>query len=684
MKKGLLGKWLIIVLPLVAAGILLFPTFRASQLDKQRQELVNAKNESALAAFDKEYGETLRKNKEQSLKLGLDLRGGMYVTLEADIIRLLEESAMRDAVDDVFLETLEQTRRQVESSNTEDVLAAFLKNFDATARPKGRKLFSYFDTGDNRDLSEEAIVKRLERNIREAIDQAIEVVRQRIDKYGVAETTIQKQGTRRIVIELPGVSNQEEVRSLLQTTARLEFKLLRNNAQIVRAFYAIDQLLKNKGQQIAADSGAIAADSSPTVAASDSAAAQSSTATVAKDAEKDPYAGLTDEQKVAKFRQDYPFTSLFATYYNPPGENQQPVPVIYEKNEFPEGDYSFQIPEESLAKYQKIMERSDVRRIIGNEYQVLLSAKPEPFFERQGAKIYYIYAVLAKPELTGDVIADAQATFDPTTNAPMVMMDMNADGATSWARITGANVKKRIAIVLDDRVYSAPTVQNKITGGRSQITGSSTIDEARLLEIVLKAGALKAPVKIVEERIVGPSLGEDSIRKGIISGVIAALLVVLFMILYYATAGILADIAVLINVVLVVALIAAFGGTLTLPGIAGLILTLGMAVDTNILVFERIREELLRGRSLRSAVDEGFKRALSAILDSNITTMMTGAILYYLGTGPIRGFAVTLMIGIAITFFTGITLSRAFFEILLARGMETFNLGQPASASEKS
>ena len=556
-----------------------------------------------------------------------------------------------------------------------------MKNFDATARPKGRKLFSYFDTGDNRDLSEEAIIKRLERNITEAIDQAIEVVRQRIDKYGVAETTIQKQGTRRIVIELPGVSNEEEVRSLLQTTARLEFKLLRNNAQIVRSFYAIDQLLKNKGQKPAADSGATA-EAQTAVAAGDSAATQSSSATVTNKAEKDPYAGLTDEQKVAKFRKDYPLTALFATYYNPPGENQQPVPVIYEKNEFPEGDYSFQIPEESLAKFQQIMERPDVRRIIGNEYQVVLSAKPEPFFERQGAKIYYIYGVLAKPELTGDVIADAQATFDPTTNAPMVMMDMNADGAASWARITGANVKKRIAIVLDDRVYSAPTVQNKITGGRSQITGSSTIDEARLLEIVLKAGALKAPVKIVEERIVGPSLGEDSIRKGIISGAIAALLVVLFMILYYATAGILADIAVLVNVILIIALLAAFGGTLTLPGIAGLILTLGMAVDTNILVFERIREELARGRSLRSAVDEGFKRALSAILDSNITTMMTGAILYYLGTGPIRGFAVTLMIGIAITFFTGITLSRAFFEIILARGVETFNLGQPASPSE--
>lgn len=678
LKKGLLGKWLIIVLPLLAAGLLLFPTFRASQLEKQRLELVKAKNETALATFDKENGEALRKNKEQSLKLGLDLRGGIYVTLEADVIRLLEESAMRDAVDDVFLETLEKTRQQVDAGGDDDVLPVFLKNFDAIARPKGRKLFSYFDAGSNRDLSEDAIVKRLERNINEAIDQAIEVVRQRIDKYGVAETTIQKQGTRRIVIELPGVNNEAEVRSLLQTTARLEFKLVRNNAQIVRTFYAIDQLLKNKGVDVSASTTATAAAAS-TTATTTAASTATASAGGADSAKKDPYAGLTDDQKREKFKKDYPFTSMFVTYFNPPGEGQQPIPVIYEKNEFPEGDYSFQIPDESVQKFEEIMARADVRRIMGTEYQAIISAKPEPFFERQGVKLYYIYGVLAKPELTGDVISDATATFDPTNNAPMVMMDMNADGSASWARITGANIKKRIAIVLDDRVYSAPTVQNKITGGRSQITGSSTIDEARLLEIVLKAGALKAPVKIVEERVIGPSLGEDSIRKGIISGAIAALLVVLFMILYYATAGVLADLAVLVNITIIIAVLAAFAGTLTLPGIAGLILTLGMAVDTNILVFERIREELHHGRSLRAAVDEGFKRAFNAILDSNITTMITGAILYYLGTGPIRGFAVTLMIGIVITLFTGITLSKVFFELILSRGATTFNLGQPAS-----
>lgn len=683
MKKGVLGKSLIIVLPLIAVGILLFPTYRAYDLETKRQDIVNTKNEAALATFDKEYGESLRNARDKRVKLGLDLRGGIYVTMEVDVVRLLEESAMRDAVDELFLEVIQKTHQQAESETDDDILTMFRKNFDAIARPKGRSLFSYYDSGDNRDVTEEAIIKRLERNITEAVDQAMEVIRQRIDKYGVGETTIQKQGTRRIVLELPGVRDEGEVRQLLQTTARLEFKLVRNNAEIVRAFYQIDQLLKAKR------SGTAAQSTTSTVAVADSAkpASQqdtSKTTAAATDStqkdttRKDPYAGLTDEQKRQKIKEDYPFTSMFLTQYK---QAERLVPVGYEKNEFPEGEYYFQLPGEFVPEFEKIIARPDVRRLITSEYEIVIAAKPEPAYERQGVKIYDVHALKAESELTGDVIAEARATYDPTTNAPMVIMDMNADGAERWARITGANVKKRIAIVLDGRVYSAPTVQNKITGGRSQITGSSTINEAQLLEIVLKAGALKAPVKIVEERVVGPSLGDDSIRSGLLSSAIAAILVILFMIVYYVKGGIIADLAVMINILLVVAALAAFGGTLTLPGIAGLILTLGMAVDVNILIYERIREELRHGRSLRAAVDIGFSRALNAIIDSNITTTITGIILYYLGTGPIKGFAVTLLIGIVMTLFTGVMVSRAILELLIARGVTSFNFGQPEYSS---
>jgi SecD/SecF fusion protein len=680
LKKGSIGKWLTIVLPIIVIGVLLFPTYRAQDLESKRQELVNAKNETALAAFDKENAESLRKAKDSKLKLGLDLRGGVYVTMEVDIVRLLEESAMRESVDETFLDVIAKTREQVDgTANDEEVLTVFRRNFDAIARPKGRSLFSYYDSGDNRETTEDAIVKKLERNITEAIDQAMEVVRQRIDKYGVSEVTIQKQGTRRIVLELPGVRDEGEVRQLLQTTARLEFKLVRNNAEIVRAFYQIDQVLKGKLVAALDTSAAAQTDSAKAArATADSTAAAIAAADTSK-ARKDPYAGLSDEQKRKKIKEDYPFTSLFLTQYK---NGDKYVPVPFEKNDFPEGEYMFQVPGEFVAEVEAILARPDVRRVLTSEYQVLVGAKPNPFYDKQGVKIFEMYGVKGESELTGDVIAEARATFDPTTNAPMVMMDMNSDGAERWARITGANIKKQVAVVLDGRVYTAPTVQNKITGGRSQITGSSTIDEARLLEIVLKAGALKAPVKIVEERVVGPSLGEDSIRSGLISSAVAALLVVLFMIIYYVTAGMIADVAVIINIALVVAILAAFGGTLTLPGIAGLILTLGMAVDANILIYERIREELARGRSLRSAVDEGFSKALTAILDSNITTFITGLILYYFGSGPVKGFAVTLMIGIAMTLFTGIMVSRAMFELILARGATQFNLGQTTAAAE--
>jgi preprotein translocase subunit SecD len=313
--------------------------------------------------------------------------------------------------------------------------------------------------------------------------------------------------------------------------------------------------------------------------------------------------------------------------------------------------------------------------------EILPGAKPEIIKDNKGKeyKILSFYGLKRDPELTGEVITDAVATYDPTTNQPIVTMSMNSDGAEKWAKITGANIKKRIAIVLDNLVYSAPVVQQKIVGGNSQITGMSSPEEAKLLKIVLKAGALKAPVQIVEERIVGPSLGEDSIQKGIQSLLLAALLVLLFMIAYYSVAGLYANIAVLINVMLIIGIMAAFQGTLTLPGIAGIILTVGMAVDANVLIYERIREELEKGRSMKSAIDEGFSKALSAILDSNITTFITGLILYFFGTGPIQGFAMTLMIGIITTLFTAILISKALFQITLNMGATNISFGQPKS-----
>lgn len=702
--KKYFGKILLVVVPVIAALVLLYPTYQASQLEqKERQAIAQAKkagNSSdsleIMEKFKKQYGEALKTAKARRLKLGLDLRGGMYVTMEVDVVKLIEETAQNETIDEIFKDVIAKTRKEASASD-EPALDIFLRNFNNIARPQGKSLLNYFDVGDVREASEEKIIASLNENIDKAIDQAQEVIRQRIDQYGVSEPNIQKQGTRRIMLELPGVTNQDEMRSLLQTTARLEFKLVRNYKEIVQAFYKIDKLLSEKiksGKGLSTEEPLSMLDTQkkdttnlvnkPAEAKKDTTklAQKSDTTKVDttktdKDTAKDPYAGLPPEEAQRRYALDHPFTTLFSTFFVP-GKNQNIIPIYYTSDQFPEGEYIFRIPKDSIGKFQVLLNRPDVAALIPADLEILIDAKPDTRLKQnQNIEIYDFYALKKEPELTGEVISSARASFDPTTNQPVVLMSMNTDGAESWARITGANLQKRIAIVLDNRVYSAPTVQSKITGGNSQITGMANAEEARLLEIVLNAGALKAPVQIIEERVVGPSLGEDSIRSGLNASLVAVILVVLYMIFYYGLGGAIADFAVILNVSLVLSVLAALGGTLTLPGIAGIILTVGMAVDANVLIFERIREELDNGRSIRSAIDEGFRKALSAILDSNITTFFTGAILYYLGTGPIQGFALTLMLGILGTLFTAIVVTRAIIELFMAKGATSFDFGQP-------
>ncbi|GIV50355.1 MAG: hypothetical protein KatS3mg038_0876 [Candidatus Kapaibacterium sp.] len=651
--KGKVGKVLTIVIPIVLAIFLLYPTWRAQQMAAERASLDSA----AQVQWDQANGEDFRKEKLRALKLGLDLRGGMYVTLEVDVVRLLEEAADRAAIDETFERVIEETRRQAERSD-EEVLDIFLRNFDRIARPQGKSLVTYYELVDVRDISEERIIERLKRDINEAVDQALQVIRQRIDKFGVTEPTIQKQGTRRILLELPGVQDEREMRQLLQTTARLEFKLLRHGSDVLYAFLNIDRFLAGKG--------ATAAD---TALGADTARSRDTTARAAKDtASKDPYAGLSDEEKAAKFRREHPFLSLFAGQVLI-GERYQPFDIA--ESVIPklpaDAEYYFLTNEDGKRQLQAILARPEIRRMLPADVEIAFSAKPERGSENTPNRTYAMYVLKRDPELTGDVVTDAYATFDQMTNRPMVLMYMNSEGAERWAKITGANIGKRIAIVLDGEVYSAPVVRSKITGGSSQIEGMANVEEAKLLQIVLKAGALKAPVKIIEERVVGPSLGEDSIRSGISAALIAFALVVLFMVAYYSMGGVVAVIAMLINVMLNLGILAGFGGTLSLPGIAGIILTLAIAVDANIIIFERIREELHRGRSVRASVDEGFRHALPPIIDSHVTTFLTGLILFVLGYGPIQGFATTLMIGILTTLFTSIIVSRAIIDLWLAR-----------------
>lgn len=674
--KKLWSKYLIVIAPLLIAAYMLYPTYRYSELIAERDAL--AGDSLALDEWENENLKALETARNQRLKLGLDLRGGMYVTLEVDVVRLIEESADPLSVDETFQSVIEKTRHETMVSDA-NVIDVFLKHFRAT----GKSLLAYFTLGAVSDPTEEAIEAKLRRDTDGAIDQAVEVIRQRIDKYNVAEVNIQKQGARRLVIELPDVKDEKEIRSLIQTTARLDFRRVLSDKQLIRSFHMIDKMLSSSGVKTdttgesadatTADTSSAAAVSASDTSSTDTAVAANG-ATSDDSAQKDPYEGLSDEEKVRRYRQDHPFTSLFETYFI---NNNQTVPVAYVEDNYPDGDYSFYITERYVRRFNEMLQRPDVRAVLPADRVVMLAAKSEKrIAEQQGINIFRFYGLSRESELTGDVIVDAWESFDPTNNQPMVMMNMNTEGSERWGRITGANIGKQIAIVLDDRVYSAPVVQNKITGGSSQITGMDSPAEANLLSVVLKAGALKAPVQIIEERVVGPSLGEDSIRRGMISSIISFAFVILFMLVYYMLGGAVADLALLLNGVLIIGLMAGFGFTLTLPGIAGIILSVAMAVDANILVFERIREELAMGRALKAAVDAGYSKAMSAIIDSNVTNILSGIVLWQFGTGPVQGFALALVIGVLTTLFTAVVVSRKMFEIIIGSGATSLNFGQ--------
>lgn len=666
----------------MAAAYLFYPTYEYYQLDNERSALKS--DSAALDEWDRNNEKAFDAAKAGRLKLGLDLRGGMYVTLEVDVLKLIEESALPEAVDDQFLAIVEQTRKATDNTD-KDVLQTFL---DIFRKDPKRSLLEYFTVSNQLDVTEEAVVTKLQKDVSDAIDQALQVIKQRINKFEVSEVSIQKIGSRRIQIELPDVKDEGEIRKLLQTTARLEFTRVLNGPRLIETALNIDKILKGMSieEPVADTASGAAADSAKNLAQADSTADSAKVDSAGKrNADTaDPYAGLSEEERARRVRADYPFTWMISGSYAADERSQpQQFGIAGAKLDgFPKtGIYNFYVGAREVPKLLALLDRPEVKKAMPVDLKILVGATAEgPKDLPESEKFYYVYAVAAEPELTGDAITEAYPSFDPTNNSPMVMMQMDANGAERWAQITGANVGKRIAIVLDGRVYSAPNVLGKIPNGSSQITGSGNIEEATLLAVVLKAGALKAPVKIIEERVVGPSLGEDSIRRGITSSVISFALVIVFMLLYYAIGGALADIALLVNVLLVVAALIGFNGTLSLPGIAGIILSTAMAVDANILVFERMREEFAAGRNLRSAVQQGYEKAWSAIFDSNITNMLSGVVLLFLGTGPVKGFAVTLIIGVIMTLFTAVVMTRAMFELIIASGATTINLGQKKQA----
>jgi preprotein translocase subunit SecD len=474
----------------------------------------------------------------------------------------------------------------------------------------------------------------LSKSAEDAVNRAMEIIRNRVDQYGVSEPSISRQGSRRVIVELPGVAKEEEAKQLLQGTALLEFRLVKDAELTYPIMQRIDDVLAQRTKSGVKDS------LGNEVAALD---------TTKKITDTTSAIDTTKQLSEEEFRAQHPFFT--AAVLNPQSPNADAYVSKDDKNKI---EYWLGLPE--------------VQKVIPDNVEFVFSAKP--FTSTDGKQIFMMYLVNKTPELTGGVVTDAQANIDPNTSSPVVNMEMNSEGATDWARITGANVGKRIAIMLDGVVFTAPNVKGKIPGGRSQIEGSENMEEAKLLEIVLKAGALPAPVDVIEERIVGPSLGQDSISSGFSSALIGYLAVGLFMIFYYRQAGTVAALTLVLVILFILGILAGFSATLTLPGIAGIVLTIGMAVDSNVLIFERIREEMATGKTMKASIDSGFSRAYSAIIDSNITTFFTGVILYQFGTGPVQGFALTLMIGIATSLFGALIITRLVLDVLVSRGVK--------------
>lgn len=627
--KGNLTPLVLILSATILAVIFVWPTYKDYDYRKEMSKLAGQDSLNYL----EEHQDDILNARLKRIKLGLDLQGGMRVVLEVDLIKLLEDLAKNK--DDVFTQALNEVRAEAEAQEI-NVVTTFLNKL----KDKGIRLSRYYGTIRDEDAQ---IESQLESETDKAIDRAIEIVRNRVDQYRVSEPTIQKQGGRRIIVELPGVKDEREVRQLLQGTARLEFKMLRDPDLAYKLMETIDNYLAGK----------VTVDTSLAQAGKKPEARKDTTTQQRRDALSEllgsPASTTTTEDTTseAAFVREHPFFSFVRPDQRGSGEA-----YVLEKDK---------------ERVQRLLDRTDIQRLLPPDAQFLWSAKP--IRAQDGTNFFTLFLLKRNPELTGGVITDARASLDPEDNLPVVNMEMNSDGARQWAQITGANVGKRVAIVLDDAVFSAPVIKVRILGGRSQISGLESASESRLLEIILKAGALPAPVQIVEQRVVGPSLGEDSIKAGINSLLMAVIVTILFMILYYSIAGVVANIAVLFNILFILGVLAAFQATFTLPGFAGLVLTIGMAVDANVLVNERVREELTGGKTLRAAIEEGYKKSYSAIFDSNITTFLTGIILYQFGSGPVQGFALTLMIGIASTLFSALVISKFIFTLMTDRGM---------------
>ena len=611
-------------------------------------------------------GYTLKQCREMEISLGLDLKGGMNVVLElnvADVIRSLSNNNQ----DENFNKALDlaYARQATSQKDFIDLFAEEYKNLDNGARLSA--IFSTFELKDKitPQSTDAQVVSVLKDELKSAIDNSFNVLRTRIDRFGVVSPNIQRLETAgRILVELPGVKEPERVRKLLQGSANLEFwetyQLPEVYQQLVAADNVLATVLKEHNDEAAVtETETVSADGTETTATetvTDNAAATSEADSLLQQIAQDKPEAQAN-QSMEEFAKQHPlFALLQINQYNGQLGRGAAVGVANVRD----------IPK--INEYLAMKQVKDVLpRNLSLKWGVKAIDEKEQFFELYAIKVTNRDGT---PALGGDVVTDANADFvqQAGRSEQQVSMAMNAEGAKAWARLTKENIGKAIAIVLDDMVYSAPNVNDEITGGRSQITGHFTPEEAKDLANVLKSGKMAASVHIVQEDVVGPSLGQEAISSGVISFALALILLMIYMCAFYGIIpGLIADGALVLNIFFTMGILASFQAVLTLPGIAGMVLTLGMAVDANVLIYERTKEELRAGKSLSKAIADGYSNAFSAIFDSNLTSIITGVVLFYFGTGPIRGFATTMIIGLFASFLTAVFLTRMVYEALLAK-----------------
>lgn len=622
-------------------------------------------------------GLTYKKCKENELNMGLDLKGGMNVTLEVSLVDLVRSMA-NNSTDATFNKAL-QNAVAAQSNSQKDFVSLFVDEFKKL--DPNAKLAAIFATKElsdriNFNSSNDEVQKVIKAEADAAFNRTYQIIKTRIDKFGVTQPNVQQIGNGRILVELPGIKEPERVRKLLQGTAKLEFWETYDNMDLYPKLEEANKVLKLiVGNDVAA-SDSIAMDSlavrnDTLKAAGDSLAAKTDTSSsslsqqLAAGAEKKDTA-KSDTSKAAKTFEDFARENpLFGVLTPSINQNQQG------QSELRKGPVIGAALVKDTAKVNAYFAMEQVKDKFPKDFKPLWSVKP---IDKDGRVLQLVAIRLPARDnqapLDGSAIVDARKQKGQFSDNWEISMSMNAEGARVWKRLTRDNIGKSVAIVLDDYVYSYPVVQGEIAGGNSSITGNFTLEEAEDLANILKVGKLPAPARIVEDTVVGPTLGKEAISAGLMSFIIALILVLVFMVSYYSNAGLVADIALFANVFFIMGILASLGAVLTLPGIAGIVLTIGLSVDANILIFERVREEMALGKGGRLAIADGFKHAYSSIIDSNITTLILGIILYTFGTGPIQGFATTLIIGILSSLFCAIFITRLIFDWMTGKNMD--------------